>query len=115
MKFLKLIISLNIFALSNQLPSITLEKAPKFRNFSKVNGLEATNLTNFENYQYYGVISIGTPKQQFKVLFDTGSSDLWIPSSKCRLGCSNFALYYSQYSETYIPDGYNQKKSLRIL
>ncbi|KAJ0405775.1 hypothetical protein P43SY_003625 [Pythium insidiosum] len=39
-------------------------------------------IRDFQNAQYYGEVQIGTPGQPFTVIFDTGSSNLWVPNRK---------------------------------
>ena len=56
--------------------------------------------------QYYGTVDIGTPGQTFGVIYDTGSSNLWVPSVSCDdLACESHAQYDSSESSTYVEDG----------
>jgi cathepsin D len=51
-------------------------------------------------------ITIGTPAQYFTVVPDTGSSNLWVYSSKCTaVICSYHQTYNSAKSSTYTADG----------
>jgi saccharopepsin len=40
-------------------------------------------LKNSDLVEYYGEVAVGSPPQYFKVVFDTGSGILWVPSDLC--------------------------------
>jgi len=65
-----------------------------------------TRQTDFMNTQYYGDFSVGTPAQNFKVVFDTGSSNVWVYDRKCAAlspyACADHSLYSAADSSTFV-------------
>ena len=62
-------------------------------------------LLRFGDGQFYAEIGVGTPPQQVAVTLDTGSSNLWLPSTNCTsVGCQLHRRFDGRRSVTYERD-----------
>jgi len=63
---------------------------------------------NNQGVSYLGSVSIGTPPKNFLVVYDTGSSVLWVPSQSCHYNasaCTTKDLYNHGASSSYVANG----------
>uniref|UniRef100_A0A7I4YGT6 Peptidase A1 domain-containing protein n=1 Tax=Haemonchus contortus TaxID=6289 RepID=A0A7I4YGT6_HAECO len=75
------------------------------------NNLHDMNEKLYNNFagEYYGPIQIGSPPQTFEVIFDTGSSNLWVPCADCSQTpefCKNHKKFHCESSSTCQPTHY---------
>jgi len=61
-------------------------------------------INDYQDAQYYGQISVGTPPQNLEVVYDTGSSNLWVSNIKPSL-FSKHHYYQHDKSSSYVANG----------
>ncbi|KAG7394619.1 hypothetical protein PHYBOEH_004951 [Phytophthora boehmeriae] len=57
-------------------------------------------LENYDQMQFFGSIGVGSPPQRFQVIFDTGSSDIWLPETQC-VDCAGSRRYNAAVSRSH--------------
>jgi hypothetical protein len=71
---------------------------------SSASGSTNVPISDFQNAQYFGPIEVGG--QAFTVIFDTGSSNLWVPAQNCSWHtCWFHKRFDPKKSQTFKPDG----------
>jgi hypothetical protein len=88
-------------------PMMSREERAKRTPSVKVtsNGGPATVVINdYQDAQYYGSIEMGTSAQELRVIYDTGSSNLWVSNQKPGL-LSKHQYYDHSKSSSYVANG----------
>ncbi|KAM5223986.1 pregnancy-associated glycoprotein-like [Hipposideros larvatus] len=92
--------------LKNYLERYPYRLTYKFLQKQPDSGIPFEPMSNYLDLSYIGTIKIGTPPQEFRVIFDTGSADLWVPSIYCSSqACAKHNLFNPWLSSTFWETG----------
>ncbi|KAJ1941505.1 aspartic proteinase precursor, partial [Linderina macrospora] len=99
-------------ATTDTLTEVSMDDREQFFSFNRICKPESLSNINDTNIQspgvrgfqsYFGELSVGTPPQKFNVVFDTGSSDFWIPSIHCdSVACSTHNRFDNDKSSSFV-------------
>jgi len=72
---------------------------------SEVGKTGDVTINDFQNAMYYGQMEVGTPGQTINVVWDTGSSNLWVPNTRPWVATTHHNIYEHAKSSTYKANG----------
>jgi len=71
------------------------------------NGPATVVINDYQDSQYYGTVQLGTPQQELRVIYDSGSSNLWVSNIKpgfIHIG-QKHKYYQHKKSTSYVQNG----------
>jgi len=80
------------------------KEAMRVQNKAAVLATVGQPVNDYEDFEYVGNITIGTPGQPFVVILDTGSANLWVPDKTCKT-CKGKSMFDSSTSTSYVANG----------